>query len=92
MVHRFGGFRCISEPYCRFEPSELLGVQLPCEKRLTIETNLGTESFLLLLENGMNLREIQELMGHSSVETTMIYTHVGDVHKNVRSPLDLLKG
>ena len=45
-----------------------------------------------LLENGMNRREIQELMGHSSVETTMIYTHVGDVHKNVRSPLDLLKG
>jgi integron integrase len=44
-----------------------------------------------LLASGTNLREIQELMGHSSVETTMIYTHVGEVHKNVKTPLELLK-
>ena len=29
-----------------------------------------------LLLNGVDLREIQEYMGHKSVETTMIYTHV----------------
>lgn len=28
-----------------------------------------------LLENGYNIRTVQELMGHESVETTMIYTH-----------------
>ena len=42
-----------------------------------------------LLENGYDIRTIQELMGHKSVETTMIYTHVikrGGMA--VRSPLD----
>jgi integron integrase len=44
-----------------------------------------------LLMNGVNIREIQELLGHQNVETTMIYTHVmRDMSTAPQSPLDIL--
>ena len=42
-----------------------------------------------LLISGTDIREIQELLGHKSVETTMIYTHVvRELKTKARSPLD----
>jgi integron integrase len=42
-----------------------------------------------LLEDGYDIRTVQELLGHESVETTMIYTHVlGKGGRGVTSPLD----
>ncbi|MDH4149631.1 MAG: integron integrase [Betaproteobacteria bacterium] len=42
-----------------------------------------------LLEGGYDIRTVQELLGHQSVETTMIYTHVMNKGgRGVRSPLD----
>ena len=44
-----------------------------------------------MLENGVNIRIVQELMGHADVKTTEIYTHVMEKDiSGVASPLDLL--
>jgi integron integrase len=45
-----------------------------------------------LLLNGVDIRQIQDYLGHANVETTMIYTHVvKELRSPARSPLDLLR-
>lgn len=45
-----------------------------------------------LIQSGIDIRIVKELLGHENIKTTMIYTHITDIDKQkTPSPLDFYK-
>ena len=63
------------------------GIIKPCSVH-TLRHTFATQ----LLLHGVDIRQIQDYLGHSNVETTMVYTHVVKGLRNpAQSPLDMMK-
>lgn len=86
------------EPDGRYSPTGLAWVMREALKKTDIKKNTNLHSLrhsyaTHLLEEGVNIVKIKDLLGHSHISTTMIYLHIAQLPDSpVHSPLDTLYG
>ncbi len=79
-----------TKPYSR----QIVFIKLKeCARAIDLKKNISPHTLRhtyasLLLNNGAKLRQVQELLGHSDISTTEIYTHLTD--KKIRDEYDLI--
>jgi site-specific recombinase XerD len=84
------------EPDGRYSVKGLSWVMREALKKTTIKKDVNLHSLrhsfaTHLLEDGVNILAIKELLGHANITTTMIYLHVASPPSTpVHSPLDTL--
>ena len=102
MAIRVSGEEVIDRPAIRrFTPASRAGIRPPKSgkagvARAGIIKRVGSHTFrhsfaTHILENGVYIRVVQELMGHADVKATEVYTHVMEKDLSIiSSPLDML--
>jgi len=84
------------EPDGKYSPKGLSWVMREALKKTKIEKKVNLHSLrhsyaTHLLEEGVNIVTIKQLLGHATIQTTMVYLHVAQIpHTPPHSPLDTL--
>ena len=83
-----------SGPHGKLSTRNIQKIVSKASKKANLNKNVHTHTLrhsyaTHLLENDVDIRKIQELLGHSDLSTTQIYTHVSKEElKKIASPID----